>query len=94
MPSEKLCANIVWTLVASAGTAPISRLDVTRRVPSLIVVNECHYDFVEPSGVDFADLLALLTMWGQIGGEADLAPPGGVGFAELLALLSSWGPCP
>ncbi len=54
---------------------------------------ECIGD-VDGSGVvDFADLLAILSAWGNEGGPEDVNGNGVVDFGDILLVLRSWGPC-
>jgi plastocyanin len=64
-------------------------------IGSIEVEIPCPWDCAEPNDgvVGTADLLALLSQWGEAGTTCD--PDGdGVGTADLLALLSEWGACP
>lgn len=54
----------------------------------------CPSDFDANGATDFADLLALLSVWGVCDGcPEDLDASGAVDFPDLLALLSAFGPC-
>jgi hypothetical protein len=55
----------------------------------------CFADFGGDGAVDFADLLSLLTAWGDCPDcPQDLDRNGEVGFADLIMILAQWGPCP
>ena len=43
--------------------------------------------------VDFGDILAILSAWGNKGGPEDLDGSGVVDFGDLLIVLAAWGPC-
>jgi hypothetical protein len=59
------------------------------------VATTCPGDLDGSGDVGFADLLALLNVWGPCPGcPEDLDGSGAVSFADLLALLDAWGPCP
>ena len=54
----------------------------------------CPWDCADSNGeVGTADLLALLSQWGQIGTSCDFQG-NAVGTTDLLELLSNWGVCP
>ena len=54
----------------------------------------CAEDLNGDETVDFADLLALLTAWGECPGcPEDFSGDGIVDFTDLLELLSAWGDC-
>ena len=55
---------------------------------------DCPADIDQSGGVDFADLLAVLSAWGPCPGcDADLDDSGAVNFSDLVAVLAAWGPC-
>jgi len=54
----------------------------------------CVADLDDSGAVDFGDILAILSAWGNKGGPEDLDGSGFVDFGDLLIVLSSWGPCP
>lgn len=57
-------------------------------------VCSCPWDLDGGGAVDTADLLALLSAWGDDpGGPPDFDADGSVGTTDLLALLAAWGPC-
>jgi hypothetical protein len=54
----------------------------------------CPGDVTGNGVVDFADVLALLSVWGPCGGcPEDRDGNGVIDFADVLAVLSGWGPC-
>lgn len=54
----------------------------------------CPGDVNRSGGVDFADLLAVLSAWGSCDDcPEDLNGDGFADFADLLIVLSAWGPC-
>ena len=54
----------------------------------------CPADLDGSGAVDFGDLLAVLSAWGNTGGPEDIDRNGTVGFGDLLLILTEWGPCP
>lgn len=54
----------------------------------------CPADLDGNGSVDFGDILAILSAWGNAGGPEDLDGSGTVDFGDLLVVLSEWGPCP
>lgn len=58
-------------------------------------LTSCGGDLDGSGGVDFGDLLYVLSDWGPCGSEcpADLNLDESVGMPDLLILLSQWGPC-
>jgi hypothetical protein len=55
----------------------------------------CPADVVENGAVDFNDLLAVLSNFGDcVDCPADIDGNGSVDFSDLLTVLSSFGPCP
>ena len=55
---------------------------------------ECHGDLDGSGAVDFGDVLAILSAWGNKGGPEDLDGNGVVDFGDILVVLGAWGPCP
>jgi hypothetical protein len=55
---------------------------------------DCPADITGDGVVNASDLLRLLALWGQEGGEADINHDGIVNTADLLELLAAWGECP
>ena len=53
----------------------------------------CPEDLDGNGAVDFGDILAVLSAWGNKGGPEDLDGSGTVDFGDLLAVLAAWGPC-
>ena len=53
----------------------------------------CPEDLDGNGAVDFGDILAVLSAWGNKGGPEDLDGNGTVDFGDLLAVLAAWGPC-
>lgn len=43
--------------------------------------------------VDVADLLTVISSWGNAGGAADVNNSGHVDVGDLLAVITTWGPC-
>lgn len=63
---------------------------------SNLLANPCPADIDSSGTVDFDDLLALLTSWGDCAAPpcpADLDQSGSVDFSDLLALLAAYGDC-
>jgi len=54
----------------------------------------CPEDLDGSGAVDFGDILAILSAWGNVGGPEDLDGSGFVDFGDLLAVLGAWGLCP
>lgn len=54
---------------------------------------DCPEDLDKSGSVDFGDILAVLSAWGNAGGPEDLDMSGTVDFGDLLAILGAWGPC-
>ena len=54
----------------------------------------CPGDLDGSGAVDFADILAILSAWGNAGGPEDLDGSGAVDFGDILVVLATWGPCP
>ncbi len=54
----------------------------------------CPEDLDMSGAVDFGDILAVLSAWGNAGGPEDLDGSGTVDFGDLLEILGAWGPCP
>lgn len=58
------------------------------------VVVSCHPADLDADGeVTFADLLTLLSSWGECLCPADFDRSGAVDFIDLLEVLGGWGPC-
>jgi len=53
----------------------------------------CPEDLSGNGAVDFEDILAVLSAWGNKGGPEDLNGNGTVEFGDILAILRAWGPC-
>ncbi len=53
----------------------------------------CPADLDGSGSVDFGDILAILSAWGNKGGPEDLDGSGVVDFGDLLIVLAAWGPC-
>ena len=53
----------------------------------------CPADLDDSRAVDFGDILAILSAWGNPGAPEDLDGSGTVDFGDLLIVLGSWGPC-
>ncbi len=53
----------------------------------------CPADLDGSGSVDFGDILAILSAWGNKGGPEDLDGNGVVDFGDLLIVLAAWGPC-
>ena len=53
----------------------------------------CVEDLDNSGAVDFGDILAILSAWGNAGGPEDLDGSGFVDFGDLLVVLGAWGPC-
>ncbi len=54
---------------------------------------QCPADLDDSGAVDFGDILAILSAWGNAGGPEDLDGSGFVDFGDLLIVLAAWGPC-
>ncbi len=54
----------------------------------------CPADLDGSGSVDFGDILAILSAWGNKGGPEDLDGSGVVDFGDILIVLAAWGPCP
>ncbi|MDP7006299.1 MAG: hypothetical protein QF718_08840, partial [Phycisphaerales bacterium] len=54
----------------------------------------CPGDLNDDGMVGVNDLLAVVDMWGEAGGDGDVDGDGTVGVGDLLALIDAWGPCP
>ena len=61
--------------------------------PRTAVAGTCFGDIDGSGAVDFGDILAVLTAWGNEGGPEDLDDSGFVDFGDLLLVLAAWGPC-
>ena len=60
---------------------------------AVALADVCPADLDDSGAVDFSDLLAVLTNFGNPG-ATDLDGSGTTGFADLLIVLTGWGPCP
>ena len=60
-----------------------------------MVIVSCRADLNMSGDVDFPDLLAVLTAYGECDKDCpeDLDDSGDVGFTDVLILLAAWGPC-
>ncbi len=58
------------------------------------VTDPCPADLDDSGAVDFGDILAILSAWGNKGGPEDLDGSGVVDFGDILVVLEAWGPCP
>ena len=56
--------------------------------------SDCPADLDDSGAVDFGDILAILSAWGNKGGPEDLDGSGVVDFGDILVVLEAWGPCP
>ncbi len=55
---------------------------------------ECIADVTGNGQVDFADLLDVISAWGECGGcPEDINRDGMVDLQDVLIVLTSWGPC-
>ncbi len=54
---------------------------------------DCPEDLNGSGAVDFGDILAILSAWGNAGGPEDLDGSGTVDFQDILRVLKAWGPC-
>lgn len=54
----------------------------------------CAEDLDASGAVDFGDILAILSAWGNAGGPEDLDGSGTVDFGDILRVLAAWGACP
>ncbi len=53
----------------------------------------CPEDLDGSGAVDFGDILAVISAWGEPGGPEDLDGSGTVDFGDLVIVLGAWGPC-
>ncbi len=53
----------------------------------------CPADLDGSGSVDFGDILAIHSAWGNKGGPEDLDGSGFVDIGDILAVLAAWGPC-
>ena len=72
------------TVGFTAGTADYGQISDVDTYPA---------DLDGSGAVDFADILAILSAWGNAGGPEDLDGSGTVGFGDILVVLGEWGPC-
>ena len=54
----------------------------------------CDGDIDGDGNVGVQDILAVVDMWGEVGGDADIDGDGIVGVGDILILIDAWGPCP
>jgi hypothetical protein len=54
----------------------------------------CPGDVDGSGNVGVEDLLAVVDMWGQAGGDGDVDEDGTVGVGDLLVIIDAWGACP
>ena len=54
---------------------------------------KCPEDLDMSGAVDFGDILAILSAWGNKGGPEDLDGSGFVDIGDILVVLAAWGPC-
>jgi plastocyanin len=57
------------------------------------VVNDCPEDIDGSGAVDVADILAVISAWGQTDVPEDIDGSGTVDVGDLLMIIGSWGPC-
>ena len=58
------------------------------------IISGCLGDLNGDANVDIADILALISAWGDCEGcAADLDGDGTVGVADMLIVIGAWGPC-
>ncbi len=74
-------------------TFAYSRCDATVALAVSPLDVLCPADLDRSGAVDFGDILAILTAWGNAGGPEDLDSSGLVDFGDILVVLSSWGEC-
>lgn len=60
---------------------------------TVVPSDPCPADLDGSGSVDFGDILAILSAWGNAGGPEDLDCSGTVDFADLLVVLGAWGSC-
>jgi len=93
-------ANTFWLyapsanlgLVPSPGAHPAFHPD---NVDALEILYHCRADLNDNGSVDFADILAVIGVWGPCHGcQHDLNDNGSADFADILAIIGAWGPCP
>ena len=54
----------------------------------------CTGDLDGNGSVDVSDLLAIVDMWGDVGGDGDVDEDGTVGVGDILVIIDAWGACP
>ena len=79
------CVVLVPTTCLSVG-GEVRRVHLQHRAPA------CPADLDGNGSVDFADLVSMLSGWGQPG-AADLDESGLVDFNDVIILLGVWGEC-
>ncbi len=89
----------VYTFQATADTLIDNKVPPARAAEAAFdlafaVFLPCPADLDDSGAVDFGDILAVLSAWGNKGGPEDLDESGFVDFGDLLIVLSAWGPCP
>ena len=87
--------------IGLGGGGPIGRFEIGA-VNSYFVFDDviweaipapCPEDLDGSGAVDFGDILAVVSAWGNVGGPEDLDGSGTVDFGDLLAVLAAWGSC-
>ncbi|MCP3903879.1 MAG: hypothetical protein GY715_09610 [Planctomycetes bacterium] len=79
-------------LVPSPGGQPAFQPD---NVDALEILYHCREDLNGNLSVDFADILAVIGVWGPCHGcQHDLNDNGSADFADILAIIGAWGACP
>lgn len=61
--------------------------------PTVMAARPCPPDINCSGAVDVADLLSVITSWGNTSGPADVNSSGSVDVADLLTVITTWGPC-
>ena len=88
----------VYTFWATADTTIDNEVPPARAAEAAFdlvfaVFLPCPADLDDSGAVDFGDILAILSAWGNKGGPEDLDGSGVVDFGDLLIVLAAWGPC-
>ncbi len=88
----------VYTFWATADTTIDNEVPPARAAEAAFdlvfaVFLPCPADLDDSGAVDFGDILAVLSAWGNKGGPEDLDESGVVDFGDLLIVLAAWGPC-
>ena len=55
---------------------------------------ECLADVTSDAVVDIDDVLVVIALWDNDGGQGDVNYDGYIGADDILAVLAAWGPCP